>query len=534
MSAKINSVRGAVLLIALLLVAAGCTPAGPRALLKGKKYLDSGDYTEAAAQFKVATELLATNAAAWNYYGVALQRTGAADAAATAYKRALDADRDLLEARLNLGTLYLEQNQPEEAKTEFTAYTLRRPNEAAGWLKLGSAQLKLGETGPAERSFSSVLALKTSEAEAYNGLGLARVQRGKAREAAQFFNAAVKSRADYAPAILNLAAVNQQYLHDNKAALENYRNYLALTPKPANWSEVAAIVDSLGQAAVPMAAPPSPAPVATAEPKPQPKISVATAPKPAQSPRAQETKPAVASAPPKPASTMPVQVVRVAPEPQIVTSPTAARVKPEPTSGSPFIASGVTPLPGAPVKTKPVVIIAPAPVDFPRYNYLSPRKPPAGDRRAADRAFTQARKAEQDSRWATSLQDYRQAAALDPSWFEAQFNAGVVAQRLKNYPLALASYEAVLAIQPGSADARYNFALTLKAAGYAPDAANELKNILAAKPNEARAHLALANLCAQALHDPAQAREHYKKVLELDPLNPQTADIRFWLAANPG
>ncbi len=101
-------------------------------------------------------------------------------------------------------------------------------------------------------------------------------------------------------------------------------------------------------------------------------------------------------------------------------------------------------------------------------------------------------------------------------------------------PSALASYEQALAVQPDSVDARYNFALALKAAGYAPDAADELKKILAANPDEVRAHLALANLCAQELHDPAQARQHYQKVLDLDPTNPQAADIRFWLVANPG
>ena len=47
-----------------------------------------------------------------------------------------------------------------------------------------------------------------------------------------------------------------------------------------------------------------------------------------------------------------------------------------------------------------------------------------------------------------------------------------------------------------------------------------------------RAHLALANLCAQSLHDTAQARQHYLKVLDLQPNNPQAADIRFWLSAN--
>ena len=89
------------------------------------------------------------------------------------------------------------------------------------------------------------------------------------------------------------------------------------------------------------------------------------------------------------------------------------------------------------------------------------------------------------------------------------------------------------AIEPDSVEARYKFALALKAAGYVPDAAEQFKKILAANPDEVRAHLALANLCAQSLHDTAQARRHYLKVLELQPDNPQAADIRFWLSSNP-
>jgi Flp pilus assembly protein TadD len=255
---------------------------------------------------------------------------------------------------------------------------------------------------------------------------------------------------------------------------------------------------------------------------------------------------------PAPAPEAPPKVVQVAPEPVIVTHPNAAPApaapaapKPENSaSGATYVASGVTPLPGtvlpttapataAAPKPKPIQIIPPTPVNFPRYNYLSPRPPAAGDRRGAGAAFNQARLAEQEQKWSAALSGYQEAARLDPSWFEAQYNAGVIAQRLRNYAAALASYETALALQPDSVNARYNFALSLKAAGYVPDAANELKKILAVHPREARAHLALANLCAQALHDPAQAREHYLKVLELDPTNPETANIRFWLAANP-
>ena len=90
-----------------------------------------------------------------------------------------------------------------------------------------------------------------------------------------------------------------------------------------------------------------------------------------------------------------------------------------------------------------------------------------------------------------------------------------------------------LAIQPDSTDARYNFALTLKSAGYVTDAMNELKKIVTANPDEARAQLALGNLYAEQMRDPAQARPHYLKGLALDPRNPQATDIRFWLSANP-
>jgi len=60
-----------------------------------------------------------------------------------------------------------------------------------------------------------------------------------------------------------------------------------------------------------------------------------------------------------------------------------------------------------------------------------------------------------------------------------------------------------------------------------------LEKIVTASPNEVRAHLALGNLCAQQLHDGLRARQHYLKVLELDPANPQATDIRFWLSSNP-
>ena len=536
MLAKKNRVLcGVVLFLTLALFFTGCTPPGPRALLKGKKLLERGDYAAAVEELKTATALLPTSAPAWNYLGVACQRAGQPADAAAAYQRSLTLDRDLVEAHYNLGSLWLEQNRPDAAVTEFTAYTLQRRNEPDGWLKLGSAQLHASDFLAAEKSFSTALALSTNNAEALNGLGLVSAERGRPREAAKFFAAAIQAHPDYAKALLNLATVAHESLHDNQLARQNYRAYLALTPRQENWDAVNEIANSLDQpASVASAAPPP-----MVEPKP-PAITRTAAPVKA-SPTVTRT---TTSPTPRLTSSVPTQVVKVQPEPEIVATPgktvsTAEPTEtsaPEPATSRPavnYIHNGITPLPVPGSQTKTAPLFQPAPPTFPSYLYLSPRKPAAGNRGSASGMFTRAQEYEQRSRWTDALEWYRRATAADPGWFEAQYNYGVLAYRLRIYPAALPAYETALAIEPDSVDARYNFALALKAAGYAPDAVNELKKIVAARPDEVRAQLALGNLYAQQLRDPAQARQHYLKVLELDPHNAEATDIRFWLSANP-
>jgi tetratricopeptide (TPR) repeat protein len=534
------------LFLALAAFISGCSPSGSHALLAGKKLLDHGDYPGAVAQLKTAATMLATNAAAWNYYGIALQHAGQPADAALAYQNALKFDRDLVEAHYNLGCLWLEQNQPDAARTEFIAYTLRRNNTPEGWLKLGAAQLKLHDLLTAERSFSTALSLNQNNAEALNGLGLASIERGRPQDAVEFFSAAIRSHPDYAPALLNLATVDWQYFRDDRQALKNYRAYLELTPRPADWDAVNDLVNSLQQPAMENETAVSAQPGATAT-KP-----AATAVHPSVS---LKTQPLGKNTPAPPRQTVPMEVVTVQPEPTIVGAPgmpapetpvqPPARWLASPRASQNYTQNGVTPLSSdnsgpatgstwsAPVAAAPVKLVPPAPPSFPRYLYLSPPKPAAGDRNAATRAFEAGYQSEQNHNLTAALNSYRKAAQLDPSWFQAQYNCAVLANRLRQFNRSLAASEMALAIQPDSADARYNFALALKSAGYAADALNELKKIVEANPDEARAQLALGNLYAEQMRDPALARQHYMKWLELDPQNPQATNIRYWLSANP-
>jgi tetratricopeptide (TPR) repeat protein len=185
----------------------------------------------------------------------------------------------------------------------------------------------------------------------------------------------------------------------------------------------------------------------------------------------------------------------------------------------------------APPETLPAVPPPPPPV--PRYTYLSPLKPTAGNRVEAELPFSRGLKAQQEGRRLEAIREYQAAMRTDPAYFDAYYNFGLAALDNGDSRLALWAYEIALSIKPDSADARYNLGLALKAGGFHLDAVEQLEKAAQSAPTDARPHLSLANLYAQQFRDNSAARRHYQKVLELNPRHPEAPKIRYWLAANP-
>ena len=321
----------------------------------------------------------------------------------------------------------------------------------------------------AEKSFSTALYLNQNNAEALNGLGLARVQRGRPRDAAKFFAAAVQVHPDYAPAILNLATVEQQYLHDNKLGAGTLPRVSGAHAAPGklgrgecHCQQSRTARDSHGcQSAAgeskPITPRPNPSPVASETKEYSRRLSSSR-----DFVHAQPVTRISSYSPPHPP-----QVVKVQPEPVIVRRRSGrGRTPNQPVEPPPEKASlwhtlnpvnwfgssapekakkygqnGVTPLPSRvrkqPRGSMPVISGASdtafqsaragccaeacsnysslrAPT-FPRYLYLSPRKPKAGDRQAASFAFAKAREFEQGARWSDAMESYRRAAESDPA-----------------------------------------------------------------------------------------------------------------------
>ncbi len=393
---KNRNLRKALCFVAVALVLAGCTPAGPRALLEGKALLDRGRCAEAVEKLTLATSLMATNAQAFNYLGLAQHQAGDAAGAVTAYRQALRLDRELFEAHYNLGCLWLDQGKPDAAKSEFIACTLRRANSFEAWLKLGAAQYRLAEFAAAGDSFQKALQQSPNHPEALNGLGLVATQRRRPRDAAQYFNAALKEQPSYRPALLNLATVLYRDLNDPAAAAQKYREYLALQPRAADWNTVNVALQGLEAklAPAPRVAITNPPPQITAkpnDPKPQATVGprVAVTNPPAQiAAKNPEPKPQ-AIAVPHPAIPNPQPQVAAKtnePKPPVANAPAPVRSNPPPALARPVPAPKPAPVEVVKLPPPPVVRATPPPAETaspPNNAAPSPTVPPTSVAAAA-------------------------------------------------------------------------------------------------------------------------------------------------------
>lgn len=208
------------------------------------------------------------------------------------------------------------------------------------------------------------------------------------------------------------------------------------------------------------------------------------------------------------------------PEPEVIKETPETK----PVAETETVAATQTPSAVTPTTSKPAIA---------RYSYLSPAKPAPGNAQAAAQFVAQGTNARRQSRPNDAIVAYRNALISDPANFDAAYLSGLTEQELSDYPTSLSHFELALAINPQSAQARYAFAWSLNKAKYPQDAANELEKLLQQTPDNTKANLLLATIYAQSLDEPKLARDHYLKVLALDPHHPQATAIRFWLAANP-
>ncbi len=525
-------VAGRLLPLAMLVALTACLPPGPRALLTGEQLIKEGKFNEAIAPLTEATVLLPRNAQTWNHLGLANHMAGRANDALRAYRKALEIDLNLAPARFNLGCLLMEIGQHAEAASAFAAYTIVQPQAVDGWLKRARAEFLARQFDASEKSYKTALALNPKQPEVWNTLGIVQLYRNRVADSFQAFNHGVQQQATYAPALFNAALVSHYYLPrrpvDHRPfALEKYKAFLALNPAVDNLDAIQQVVANLETEIAPKL--PAPKISIAAPTNAPPAVAVTPKPEPPPLPKPVPAETVVVTPKPEPVPVKPIVVASVAkPEPPPVATP-------KPTPQEPVVpvfrpeSPGPSPKPAPPPPSHP-----PAPGwAGPRYSYLSPDAPTAGSRADAQTHFTQGLSMQRIGKNSDAVAAYQRAIRADGAFFEAYHNLGIVAALMGDLLKSTAAYETALALEPDSASARFNFALALQRGGYLRDAALELEKLLAKNPDDAGAHFVLANLCSQSFNQPAKARAHYLRVLELRPQHAQATAIRFWLRENP-
>lgn len=502
----------------------------------GCLWMDQGKWAKAREQFASATVLQKNSAIAWHRLGEAQVRLGQSAAAVQSLREALQLDK----------------------------------SSADAWNWMGVAQLQEGRAQDAARSFQAALRLQTNHGPALLNLAiLTHKNLGNPEKALGLYR-------QYLAFLPNAANATQvrQVADQLEAGLRSKSKPVAIaqTPEPTPVRAVEPETNPLTARAV-VRAPAKPKSNTTLRPVPPP-TQTTTQNIPVEETRSAPVMVEAVQAPP--------EIAASASNPEPAPSATAVDSTPSPKPGPVADSSDAdqssskkgffakinplnlfkkkskqkqpTPLPsrrdvgetnvdsigtpadqGSRVQTEP----PPLQVDvanvagFRRYPYRFSRSPLQGDSRSAQRAFDKGEKLVKRGKKSEAIQAYRSAVQADPAYFSARFNLGLLYLDARQLPEALVAFEAATRIQPETSPARYNFALALKSAGYPLDSANELSILLSYDPNDSRAHLTFGNLYAQRFADKSKAREHYNRVLELDPNHPQASSIRFWLVQNP-
>ena len=139
-----------------------------------------------------------------NNLGTLFQERGQVDEAVSRYRQSIQTQPSQVEAYNNLGLLLFGQGKYDEAMAQFKLALAANPNVAMTHLNIGNVFVKRGQESAAFAEFQTAARLRPDLAEAHNNLGCLLSEGGKPLQAAAEFREALKWRPQYPEAMNNL------------------------------------------------------------------------------------------------------------------------------------------------------------------------------------------------------------------------------------------------------------------------------------------------------------------------------------------
>jgi tetratricopeptide (TPR) repeat protein len=160
---------------------------------------------------------------------------------------------------------------------------------------------------------------------------------------------------------------------------------------------------------------------------------------------------------------------------------------------------------------------------------ISYQPPVTPNPRAALLAFNQGAQFQQQGKWDSAIYYYLRSLENDDRLGTTFYNLGSAYAARGETELARDAYLRALQLQPDLVSARYNLALLYLQASEWASAESLLREVVRQKPDYAAAHYTLGMIYARTPATLDQARQSYRRYLQLAPNEPTAAVVRKWL-----
>ncbi|NCD33442.1 MAG: tetratricopeptide repeat protein [Spartobacteria bacterium] len=409
----------------------------------------------------------AANAYAFNWLGVIEWKLGRKSDAKAYFEQSHRKNPTLPETLYNLGVMAYEEGNIEESLGYFNDCALSNPSDVQALQFIAQIQSEMGRNDDARRSLDEAIARNPAAADVLTRRAVLDIQDGNVQDAERYLMKALEMNNQYAPALFNLATLNDKYLGHKADAKTYYKEYLLLERDGPYVLEarkaltVPLTEDVLMELAT---ATPTPRPTATRRPT---------------------------------ATPMPTSVPRI--EPTSVPQPTATPAATEIPTATPVptVAPTATPRPPAPTPTPTPVVVtmdAQAIETYNRHMESARASSSAGKPNVALSEFINAAKVASEygrsdlmedafangaahcfdlapahfaygkflmakGRYPDALNSFKQASVLSPGNLAIQKPLAEAALRSEEFDTALIALKKIHSQEPDNADALWNMAL---------------------------------------------------------------------------
>lgn len=275
----------------LALLLGGCADnSGPASLRRGLRALEKGRASDSIPWFQRGLAKAANDeqrAIAFNALGIAYHKLGQEQNAVQSFEAAVTVNPGAVAPLYNMGIACRQAGNEDKAIACFEKAALLDEQDTRSLEFLALIYGHRRQWDDARRVLTEASGHARQPARILTALAVTELQASNLNQAMEFLQKALEQDARYAPAIYNLAVINQKLLHQREQALPLFSEYARLVSSGPQAEEARAIIKEIKKAPGPKPAPaktearPQPVPAKPAAPPAPAASSNAPAPQPA-------------------------------------------------------------------------------------------------------------------------------------------------------------------------------------------------------------------------------------------------------------